>query len=104
MEPPMAPRADPAIARACAAGFVTAAGYKFAAETGARVRRFGSVTTIEYTTDIEHPWPRAFPFRLELMVEEGASAAEIDAVYRRVAGAPDTECVVDLLVADPGAL
>jgi len=69
-------------------------------QTGARVRRFGRVTTLEHTSEIEHPWPRAFRFTLELMVEEAASPAAIDDAYRTVGGGADVECVVNLFGAD----
>lgn len=88
----------------CVQGFVSAVGHHFVRQASAEVCRFGTVTTLQYGNEVEHPWPRAFRFKLELLAEDGATAAEIDHVYRYVAVDPQVECVVNLLVTDPGAL
>jgi predicted GNAT family acetyltransferase len=85
-------------------GFVSAVEYHFSRQGDAKFRHFGSVTTLEHGDEIEHPWPRAFRFKLELLVEEGATAAEISDVYRHVASDPHVECVANLLVSDPDPL
>jgi hypothetical protein len=95
---------EPVTAQACVQGFVSAVAHHFVRQASAEVRRFGAVTTLQYSNEIEHPWPRAFRFKLELLAEEGATAAEIEHVYRYEAAAPQAECVVNLLVTDPGAL
>src|SRR5262245_8419944 len=89
---------------ACVRGFVSAVGHHFVEQASAKVRRFGAVTALQHGNEIEHPWPRAFRFKLELLAEEGATAAEIDHVYKYVAKDQQVECVVNLLVTDPGAL
>ena len=90
--------------QACVQGFVSAVGHHFVKQASAEVRRFGAVTTLQYRHEVEHPWPRVFRFKLELLAEEEATAAEIDHVYRYVAVDPQVECLVNLLVTDPGAL
>jgi len=66
-------------------GFVSAAEQHFVRQASAEVHRFGAVTTLQYGNEVEHPWPRTLRFKLELLAEEGATAAEIDRVYRYVA-------------------
>jgi predicted GNAT family acetyltransferase len=100
----MPPGFEPATVQACVRGFVSAVEHQFSWQGDAKVRRFGSVTTLEHEDEIGHPWPRAFRFRLELLVEEGATAAEISDVYRHVASGPHVECVANLLVSDPDRL
>jgi predicted GNAT family acetyltransferase len=95
---------EPATVQACVRGFVSGVEHQFSWQGDAKVRRFGSVTTLEYRDEIEHPWPRAFRFKLELLVEEGATAAEISDAYRHVASDPHVECVANLLVSDPNPL
>jgi GNAT superfamily N-acetyltransferase len=90
--------------QACVQAFVSAVGHHYVRQGSAEVRRYGAVTTLQYGREIEYPWPRSFRFKLELLAEEGATAAEIDHVYRYVAADPRAECVVNLLVTDPGAL
>ena len=100
----MPPGFEPATVQACVRGFVSAVGYQFSRQGYAKVGHFGSVTTLEHRNEIEHPWPRAFRFKLELLVEEGATAAEIGNVYRHLASDPYVECVANLLVSDPNRL
>jgi hypothetical protein len=95
---------EPAIVQACVRGFVAAVEYHFSRLGGAKVRHFGSVTTLEYRDEIEHPWPRAFRFKFELLVEEGATAPEISDVYWHLAFDPGVECVANLLLSDPNPL
>lgn len=102
--PSMHPGFEPATVQACVRGFVSAVEYHFSRQGDAKVRHFGSVATLEHRDEIEHPWPRAFRFKLELLVEEGATAAEISNVYRHVASDPHIECVANLLVSDPNSL
>jgi GNAT superfamily N-acetyltransferase len=101
---PMPSSFESVTVQACVRGFVSAVGYHFASQGYASVCRFGAVTTLEHRNDVEHPWPRVFRFKLELLVEEGATAAEIDKIYRHVASDPRVECVVNLLVTDPAGL
>lgn len=101
---PMSPEFEPAAVQACVRGFVSAVAYHFSRQGDAKARHFGSVTALEYRNEIEHPWPRAFRFKLELLVEEGATAAEIGNVYRHMASDPHIECVANLLVSDPDPL
>jgi predicted GNAT family acetyltransferase len=100
----MRPVFEPATVQACVRGFVSAVEYRFSRQGDAKVRQFGSVTTLEHKEEIEHPWPRAFRFRLELLVEEGATAAEIANVYWHVASDLRVECVANLLVFDANRL
>ena len=95
---------EPVTVQACVQGFVSAVGHHFVKQASAEVRRFGAVTTLQHRNEVEHPWPRVFRFKLELLAEEGATAVEIDHVYRYVAVDPQVECVVNLLVSDPGAI
>jgi GNAT superfamily N-acetyltransferase len=90
--------------RDCAAAFVAAVAHKFAAEANAQISRFGAVTAIRYQSEISHPWPRAFQYTLEMMVEDGVDGGEIDGVYRKVARDPIEECIINLLVPDPKPL
>jgi GNAT superfamily N-acetyltransferase len=100
----MAERNGPVTPRDCTAAFVAAVAHKFASEANAQVSRFGAVTAIRYQNDISHPWPRAFQYTLELMVEDGFEAGGIDGVYKKVARDPTEECVINLLVPDPSLL
>jgi GNAT superfamily N-acetyltransferase len=90
--------------RDCAAAFVAAVTCKFTAEANAKIDRFGAMTTIRYQNEISHPWPRAFQYTLEMMAQDGVDAAAIDGAYKKVARAPNEECVVNLLVPDPAVL
>jgi predicted GNAT family acetyltransferase len=101
---PSPPGFGPATVQACVRGFVSAVEYHFSWQGDAKIRHFGSVTTLEHRDEIEHPWPRAFRFKLELLVEEGATAAEITNLYRHLACDPHVECVANLLVSEPDAL
>jgi predicted GNAT family acetyltransferase len=100
----MPPGFEPATVRASVRGFVSAVEHHFSRQGDAKVRRFGSVTALEHRDEIEHPWPRAFRFKLELLAEEGATAAEISNVYRHLASDSHVECVANLLVCDPTPL
>jgi GNAT superfamily N-acetyltransferase len=90
--------------RDCAAAFVAAVIHKFASEANAQISRFGAMTAIRYQDEISHPWPRAFQYTLEMMVEDGVEAGGIDGVYKKVARDPVEECVINLLVPDPALL
>jgi GNAT superfamily N-acetyltransferase len=100
----MAERNEPVTPRDCAAAFVAAVAHKFASEANAQISRFGAITVIRYQNEISHPWPRAFQFTLEMMVEDGVEAGGIDGVYKKVARDPIEECVINLLVPDPALL
>jgi len=100
----MAERAGPLTPRDCAAAFVAAVAYKFAAEANAEISRFGAVTAIRYQHETSHPWPRAFQYTLEIMVEDGVAAGDVDGVYQKVARDPIEECVINLLVPEPASL
>ena len=62
------------------------------------------MTTVEHKDEIEHPWPRSFRFKLELLVEQAATAARVSDVYRQMASDPHVECVANLVVVDPDPL
>jgi GNAT superfamily N-acetyltransferase len=90
--------------RDCAGAFVAAVAHKFASEANAKIGSFGAITVIRYKNEISHPWPRAFQYTLEIMVEDGAEAREINGVYKEVALNSVEECLINLLVPDPTAL
>jgi GNAT superfamily N-acetyltransferase len=90
--------------RDCAAAFVAAVAHKFASEANAQISRFGAITAIRYQNEINHPWPRAFQYTLEMMAEDGVEDGEIDGVYKKIARDPVEECVINLLVPDPTSL